>query len=729
MSIALKKRSHLFDVKISLHTTAVPLTKGRLLCIDSHIVKMNFPLPTTLFITFMLLPVVACAERVDSLRHNDLGEAQVTTIKSFNPLKGSSAAQVHWDMKQLQALPQILGNADPIRYLQTLPSVQTSTEYDAGLHVQGCNNGQNAILLGKAVVYNPSHLMGIFSTFNSSHFKALHFTTQSSADSPSRLGGVVQMELPSLPIEAPNIIADKKKDNVGGEVSLGPLTSQGTLQIAPTSHALITLSARQAYFNLLYSKWLDFGGDTNKYGFGDYNATINLRLGNRHHLMLNGYYGQDRLQVVYSGLNQPSSLHWSNAVGEVSWLTTLKHWQLTQSLTYSASQSQLKLNFNDTQLHIPAHINTLSYQAAVTSQHAKVGAEVLLHNVQPQNPQVNNRYGTDIEPQALQRTQEYTCFALYNTPLPFIKGIETELGIRTTFFHTADYALYVKANPSALLTWNIRDKHRLQLQGSIEHQFLHQTGFTSLGMPTEFWFASSQNYKPQRAESVSILYDAETRNKAWRIAAQIYYKRLHHQTEYDDNVLSLLEGIYSLDKALLKGKGKNYGFGIQLTRQQGRITGWVGYAYGRSRRSFNNARFQGTYPSNYERLHEFNLNVMWRATAQLSFSSTALCASGTPFTAPKGFYMINGYVVADYGQRNAARIPTYFRVDLAMNYEFKPRTPLQRFRHSLNVSLFNALGIKNTLFYRLKTSADTFYYGPVRFLKYPLPSFNYKLSF
>lgn len=68
-------------------------------------------------------------------------------------------------------------------------------------------------------------------------------------------------------------------------------------------------------------------------------------------------------------------------------------------------------------------------------------------------------------------------------------------------------------------------------------------------------------------------------------------------------------------------------------------------------------------------------------------------------------------------------------VDLAMNYEFKPRTPLQRFRHSLNVSLFNALGIKNTLFYRLKTSADTFYYGPVRFLKYPLPSFNYKLSF
>lgn len=159
----------------------------------------------------MLLPVVAHAERVDSLRHNDLGEAQVTTIKSFNPLKGSSAAQVHWDMKQLQALPQILGNADPIRYLQTLPSVQTSTEYDAGLHVQGCNNGQNAILLGKAVVYNPSHLMGIFSTFNSSHFKALHFTTQSSADSPSRLGGVVQMELPSLPIENPNIITDNQK--------------------------------------------------------------------------------------------------------------------------------------------------------------------------------------------------------------------------------------------------------------------------------------------------------------------------------------------------------------------------------------------------------------------------------------------------------------------------------------------------------------------------------------
>ena len=107
--------------------------------------------------------MVVHAQHVDSLRQVDIvGEASVTAWRNRSPLRGSSAGRIHWEMKQLQTLPQILGNADPLRYVQSLPTVQTSTEYDAGLHVQGCDMGQNAFMMGGATVFNPSHLLGIF---------------------------------------------------------------------------------------------------------------------------------------------------------------------------------------------------------------------------------------------------------------------------------------------------------------------------------------------------------------------------------------------------------------------------------------------------------------------------------------------------------------------------------------------------------------------------------------
>lgn len=41
------------------------------------------------------------------------------------------------DMKFMENMPQILGNADPMHYAQMLPGVQTNNEYQGGIHVQG----------------------------------------------------------------------------------------------------------------------------------------------------------------------------------------------------------------------------------------------------------------------------------------------------------------------------------------------------------------------------------------------------------------------------------------------------------------------------------------------------------------------------------------------------------------------------------------------------------------
>ena len=47
----------------------------------------------------------------------------------------------------LQEMPKIMGNTDPLHVAELLPGVQTSSEYDAGLHILGCDNAHNEVSL------------------------------------------------------------------------------------------------------------------------------------------------------------------------------------------------------------------------------------------------------------------------------------------------------------------------------------------------------------------------------------------------------------------------------------------------------------------------------------------------------------------------------------------------------------------------------------------------------
>lgn len=673
-----------------------------------------------ILLCMLALPRVRAQEASDSLLRQIRGEAQVTALRKASPMQGHAAGEVHWDLRQMGQMPQVLGMADPLRYAQMLPSVQSSTEYDAGLHIQGCGNGQNAVVMGRSIVYNAAHLMGIFSTFNASHFRSFTLSTHARADMPERIGGLLRFDLPE---------AEACSPRMAGELSLGPLSSQGTLSLSPTPTSRLTLSGRQAYFNLLYSRWIKFDESSTRYGFGDYNFTYDCAPAPGQRLVLNAYYGQDRVSVGNLGSALPSTLRWRNAVAEGCWKVERSAWQLEQSLGVSAYASDLKLWFSESGLQLPSHIRTFSYKGHFARSRFVGGVEAQFHHVQPQNPEVSNSYGTEVETQPVQKAGEVSAYARWRQPLHGRGKWHLELEARATLFHRWSEGSFFRCSPAASVVWQASERQRLELRAGVQHQFLHQVGFTSLGMPTEFWMAASRSEKPQRAECLSVTYDVRTPSHRWAFSAEAYFKHLHHQMEYDDNVLSLLSGVYSLEKALLRGRGCNYGIGLQLTRMQGAVTGWLSYAYGRSLRRFDRADLGGSYPSSFERLHELNATCAWRISPRLSVSGTGIVASGTPFTAPKSFYLLNGNVMAEYGSHNGSRMPAYCRVDLALNYEFRHRQRRSALSHGMNFSLYNALGIRNNVFYRLKADAQTYSYRPVSFIKYPLPSFSYHLKF
>jgi len=70
------------------------------------------------------------------------------------------------------------------------------------------------------------------------------------------------------------------------------------------------------------------------------------------------------------------------------------------------------------------------------------------------------------------------------------------------------------------------------------------------------------------------------------------------------------------------------------------------------------------------------LSRKWNAGATFTF------ATGLPATYPESRYVVDGLILAEYGPRNAARLPAYHRLDLAFTRKTK--------RGELQLGVFNA---------------------------------------
>jgi hypothetical protein len=188
----------------------------------------------------------------------------------------------------------------------------------------------------------------------------------------------------------------------------------------------------------------------------------------------------------------------------------------------------------------------------------------------------------------------------------------------------------------------------------------------------------------------------------------------------------MLYSTYNLNDALMVGRGSNYGINVMVNKTRGRLTGWVSYSYGRALRRFSLPQYPDEYPSSHERIHELDAVATIKIGRRWSIGGTFVAASGTPFTAPRSFYIINSRLVSEYGPHNGNRLKPYVRLDLSANYYFKKSAGHES---GINISVYNVLMHSNDLFYRLKYYEGKFGYRPLRFIGKLLPSINYFYKF
>ena len=646
----------------------------------------------------------------------NLDSTVVSSHRYTSGIKVDAHGDFRWRMQMMDELPKLLGNADPIHYAQMLPGIQTNAECTSGIHIQGCESSHNTVNINGVGIHNVNHLLGFFSVFNAPHFSTMHISkTIDNGEAANQLGGTLAMETDTI-----------VPDTIHGEASAGLIASQATVHAPIGKKTALHLSFRTSYINMLYGAWLKMDDSQLKYGFYDANATIVYRYNDKNLWMIDWYMGKDDGEFGDRNFMANLKAKWSNVMGALHWQCRWNGLNVRQTAYVSSYRNRFGLDMDKLSFFLPSYRTDAGWKIATEKGRWKLGGEICRHFVQPQQLNADASF-VEITKQATeQRAWEGGLFADYQIPLSSTLTLSAGARIPCYFIH--GYKQPFAVDPHVVLMQE-RGQYQFSFSMFRRHQYLFQTGFSDAGLPTEFWLMADNVYRPQSATGVQMTVSSFVMKRRYRLTADIFYKRLTKQIEYTGTLLDFINKEYDLNQWIEQGKGENYGFSLMVNKCSGKLTGWIDLSYTHARRTYqqNGGKLNGSFPANHERPYEVNAVATYAYSKKWSFSTSAVYASGTPFTAPKSIALVNGYVVTQYGSHNGARLKPYFRLDLSVNYRWKGKRLREQ---GINFSLYNATCHANNLFYHIKTTKDgKIGFKEVSFVMFALPSVSYFCKF
>jgi hypothetical protein len=291
------------DLKIGTSTNAygyysLNLPKGKYQIIFSYVGYITKTIAVDLIAADAKLNVELAEDK------RELKEVRITDNKpSASNVEANKMSVVKMDIRQVRKIPLLLGEVDVIKAVQLLPGVQAAGDGSSNLIVRGGNIDHNLVLLDEAVVYNPSHVLGFFSTFNGDAIKDFEIYK---GGIPSQYGG----RLASV-LDVRMKDGNSKNYNVSGGIGLlsSRLTVEGPLVKDKSS---FMISGRRSYFDLFFpfSKQLD---GVSAY-FNDLNVKVNYTLSDKDKLFLSAYYGRDKLGFGLLGFGDITHIRKNNLI-------------------------------------------------------------------------------------------------------------------------------------------------------------------------------------------------------------------------------------------------------------------------------------------------------------------------------------------------------------------------------------------------------------------------------
>ena len=522
---------------------------------------------------------------------NELKEVVVTGRKTNGHIANIEMSTDKLGIEQIKSMPAFLGEADVIQSILALPGVSSMGEGSSGFNVRGGAIDQNLILLDEAIVYNSSHLMGLFSVFNPSSVKDIKlYKGAIPASYGGRLSSVLDIR--------------QKEGNTrrfSGEGGIGFVTSRLTLEtpiIKDKSSLLI--AGRRSYADLFLKLAPEQAIRKSQVYFYDINAKFNYTLNENNKLYVSGYFGRDVVSLA-----KLMDFSWGNSTATVRW----------NHLFNNQLFSNLSLIFSDYNYHLQALIEEerFDWTAGITNYQLKndltwfispdytldFGTSAILYKFNPGSV----IYDQGIEEKfVIAQEKAVETAAYFNSEHKVTNRLTLNYGLRYSLYwnlgartvkvyhpdrprrtenvtdtvyygHNEVIANYWGLEPRFRLCWKLNKRNSIKMSYARNRQYIHLISNTTAPVPTDIWKSSDSHVRPMTADQLALGYFHRLTKPGIELSAEVYYKKMEDMVDYKSGVALLLNEY--IETELLSGKGRAYGLEIMLKKPSGKLNGWL----------------------------------------------------------------------------------------------------------------------------------------------------------
>ena len=626
--------------------------------------------------------------------------------------RSMESSQISLDIREINSAPAFI-EPDVFRTLQMLPGVQTTSDFSSALYVRGSTPDQNLIMLDGIAVYNPYHLGGIFSTFNTDAIKEADFHA---GGFPARYGGRMGAILNVL-----NREGNTRK--VKGSANISLISSKGLIEGPLPSWRGMKgswmISGRRTYFDTVIDalkipigQRID-GSDIYfqfPYYFYDYQVKINVDIDQDHRLTYSRFYGDDIIDFSFEETLESSGTNvnvksetgfgvkwpWGNHTNGLTW-----RWIIAPDLvaktffshsryrfdfelsaqdrnTYTYTDSTIEL-FSDVTFRAFDIIKDNTIETALTWQAAQD------HTVTGgfQVKDVNFDLGLDISIATQDTSLDFSLLSLVNNTREIAifaqdkwdvsEKLKFQFGLRSTHYNLHNNIYF---DPRLSMKYHYSKDIAFKLNWGLYHQFLTTANNQDENLRlVELWLGIPKDKPASVAQHIiSGLEYMSPKNIFYRL--EVYHKDFDNLLTLKQENTNTVEGAESdsTTNEFWDTKGNSHGIELLIKKSSGKLNGWVGYTYARTKYYTDPSGWH--YP-NFDRTHTLNIVGNIELSQDLEFSAGLTRSSGNPYTKILGrlyeweqdlysnmvWYPYDSYIV---GEKNTERYDDYFRVDIGL---------------------------------------------------------------
>lgn len=658
--------------------------------------------------------------------------------------------EINLSSRNMRRLPFLFGETDVLKGLQLLPGISSGNDGTIGLNIRGGGPDQNLILLDDVPIYNPSHIYGFFSVFNSDVIKDVKLLKGGmSARYSGRLSSVIDVRT-----------KDGNNKKISTQISAGLLSSKLTIDgpLGKNKKTTFILSGRRSFFDLFYDLYSDknvfksINPLRTGYYFYDANGKINHAFSDKHQIAFGFYVGGDNVFIRNSfTLKDPEKVIKEKDAQNVFWGNRVysfrDHHVWTPkisgrlNISYSNYNFGNKSNYEYSESNDSVQLeNSYNYEFesiirnSIASYHleakvfdwlsVKSGVGAIYHQFERRifsSDKIINQTKTE---NRVSNAMEMNAYGEMTVKIR--RNAEINAGLNASRFNLASnsYNLY---QPRFSANYKLSKSMNLHAGYQKTNQFLHLLTSTNSGMPLDLWLPSTDKIKPEQSKMLSGGINFAKGDYVFNLEA--FNKTMDGIIEYKDQA-NYIGSDVDWENKVTTGKGIAYGYEFLAEKRNGNTQGWISYTLSWNYRKFNDINSGKMYPYKYDRRHNFAFFVNHNFNRNIDASLSWVFTTGANYTLPEQVYYIGSglspqNVIYVYGERNNYKFPNYHRLDFGINFKKYHK----RYYRIFSIGAYNVYNRLNPFYITpaYNQSGDRIFEAVSLFPV--LPSINYKIQF